>query len=92
MRFGKSVFLVIDHFTTSRRSFLIVYETMLLVSLFSDHCITTVNVLGDVIRTGIVEHLSRDDLKSKTEENNPIVSKKLQKSDNQVELSYFSNL
>ena len=65
---------------------------MPLVSLFSDHCITTVNVLGDAMGTAIVEHLSRNDLKSKTEENNPIVSKKLQKSDNQVELSYFSNL
>ena len=53
---------------------------------------TTVNVLGDAMGTGIVEHLSRDDLKFKPGENEPIVSKQPRKRDNAVQLSYFSNV
>ncbi|KAJ7390285.1 Excitatory amino acid transporter 2 [Desmophyllum pertusum] len=57
-----------------------------------DHFITTVNVLGDAMGSGIVEHLSRDDLKFKTGDDEAIVSKPPRKRDDVVRLSYFSNV
>ena len=58
---------------------------------FRDRFITTVNVLGDAMGTGIVEHLSRDDLRS-TGDDDASVVKPLRMSENEAELQYFSNV
>jgi len=44
-----------------------------------------VNVLGDAMGTGIVQHLSRDDLKS-TGDDDESVLKPLRKSENEAEV------
>ena len=43
---------------------------------------TAVNVLGDAMGTGIVQHLSRDDLEQQSGENDVIVLDELCKQDN----------
>lgn len=45
---------------------------ILAVEWFIDRSVTTVNVLGDVMGTGIVQHLSHDDLQSKDEDAAPL--------------------
>ena len=80
-----------DHQFAQSTDFLLL-TAILLVSLFRDHFITTVNVLGDAMGSGIVEHLSRDDLKFKTGDDEAIVSKPLRKRDDVVRLSCFSNV
>ena len=50
------------------------------------------NVLGDAMGTGIVQHLSRDDLKL-TGDDDAIMSKPLRKDDNtEVEFTHFSSV
>ena len=61
------------------------------VRFLRDRFITTVNVLGDAMGTGIVEHLSRDDLRS-TGDDDASVLKPLRMSENEVELQHFSNV
>ena len=61
------------------------------VRFLRDRFITTVNVLGDAMGTGIVEHLSRDDLRS-TGDDDASVLKPLRTSENEAELQHFSNV
>ncbi|KAJ7390284.1 Excitatory amino acid transporter 2 [Desmophyllum pertusum] len=63
------------------------FGVILAIEWILDRCITTVNVLGDAMGTGIVDHLSRDDLKFKTGDDDAVVSKPPRQSDNEVELS-----
>ncbi|KAL9964505.1 hypothetical protein ACROYT_G028156 [Oculina patagonica] len=67
------------------------FGVILAVEWLLDRFITTVNVLGDAMGTGIVQHLSRDDLKS-TGDDDAIESKPLRKADNDVELTHFSSV
>lgn len=53
---------------------------------------TTVNVLGDAMGTGIVEHLSRVDLKYRATDCDKIPSDKHRKKDNADVILYSSNV
>lgn len=65
------------------------FTSILHVRFFSDRFITTVNVLGDAMGTGIVEHLSRDDLKKSTEDDDATVLKPPRKLENEAELQHL---
>jgi len=61
------------------------FGVILAIEWLLDRFITTVNVLGDAMGTGIVQHLSRDDLKS-TGDDDESVLKPLRKSENEAEV------
>ncbi|KAL9964504.1 hypothetical protein ACROYT_G028155 [Oculina patagonica] len=68
------------------------FGVILAVEWLLDRFMTTVNVLGDAMGTGIVQHLSRDDLKS-TGDDDAIVTKSLRQADNDhVELTHYSSV
>ena len=57
-----------------------------------DRCRTTVNVLGDALGTGIVEHLSCDDLKYERADCDEIPLDEHRKVDNDDAILYSSNV
>jgi len=65
------------------------FGVIIAVEWLLDRFITTVNVLGDAMGTGIVEHLSRDDLKKSTEDDDAAVLKPPRKLENEAELEHL---
>lgn len=53
---------------------------------------TTVNVLGDAMGTGIVQHLSRDDLQSDSNDDDAVALNEPLKKDNDALLSHPSDM
>lgn len=57
-----------------------------------DRSVTTVNVLGDAMGTGIVQHLSRDDLQSDSNDDDAVALNEPLKKDNDALMSHPSDM